>query len=254
MAPGVSFRNFAHVQEESTMYSVVLLTAMLGGAEAPDHLGRHGGGGGCCGSSAGYSCGGGYGGCYGGGGGRLFGHRRGGGCYGGGGGCYGGYGGGYGGCYGGYGGGYGGCYGGYGGGYGGCYGGSPYAGCVGGTVVPYHPPEDVKKMPKPDDKKKKDDDKDDSVRTLPAMAPATIVVNLPADAKLTVDDNATSSTSERRLFVTPNLMTGREYHYTLKAEVIRDGKTVSVEEHVAVRPGEETRVTLKLPSAVASAR
>jgi len=103
------------------MYSVVLVVALAGSAEAPD-CHRHSCSG-CYGGSSGCH-GGGYGGCHGGG-------------YGG---CYGG--GGYGGCYGG-GGGYGGCYGG-GGGYGGCYGGG-YGG--GGMYV-----EPIKKMPGVDKK------------------------------------------------------------------------------------------------------
>jgi uncharacterized protein (TIGR03000 family) len=263
------------------MYSVVLMMAIAGGSEAPDHGLRGGGGGGCYGGGYGGCYGGGYGGCYGGG--------YGGGCYGGGyGGCYGGgyggcYGGGYGGCYGGgygggyggcYGGGYGGCYGGgyggcYGGGYGGCYGGT-YAGCYGGgygmgcyggvisggtypagTVVPGgKPPEDVKKMPKPETGTKPPEE----TFLAPDAAPATLVVSLPADAKLTIDDNPTASTSERRVFVTPSLKMGKEYHYSLKAEVVRDGKPVVIEKVVAVKPGEQTQVTLSVPTTTVAAR
>jgi uncharacterized protein (TIGR03000 family) len=36
----------------------------------------------------------------------------------------------------------------------------------------------------------------------------------------------------------------REYHYTLKAEAVRDGKPVKVERTIAVRAGETTPVTL----------
>jgi uncharacterized protein (TIGR03000 family) len=79
-------------------------------------------------------------------------------------------------------------------------------------------------------------------------APATIVVNLPADAKLLIDDNATTSTSDRRVFVSPDLNPGKEYHYTLKAEVLRDGKAVTVEEKITVKAGEETKVSLTLPA------
>jgi uncharacterized protein (TIGR03000 family) len=218
------------------MYSVVLMMAMTSGAEAPD-FGR---GGGCCGC-----CGGGYSGCYGGGcygggggchgGGRLFGGRHG--CHGGGG-CYGGgcYGGGYGGCYGG---GYGGCYGG-GMSYGGCYGGG-YGGCTGGIIMQSGgKPEDIKKMPKPGG--------DEAV----APAPAKIIVSLPADAKLTIDGVATTSTSEERVFESPALPYGREFHYTLRAEVIRDNKPVRMEQFVSVRAGQESKVALTLPQGVAA--
>jgi uncharacterized protein (TIGR03000 family) len=240
------------------MYSVVLMMAMTtGGDVAECH--RQGGcaGGGCMGyyggGCYGGSCTGYYGGgCSGGGhrflggGGGLFRHG-GGGCYGGGcygGGCYGGgcYGGG---CYGGgcmgYGyGGYGGCTGGYGG-YGGCTGGSMYYG-PGGTYGPGGPyrPEEIKTMPKEEPKK-----------TGQISAPATLIVSLPADAKLVVDDTPTNSTSAERTFVSPVLNPGVDYNYTLKAEVVRDGKKVQVEEKVTVRAGKETRVTL-MPTLVAA--
>ena len=73
-------------------------------------------------------------------------------------------------------------------------------------------------------------------------APASIVVSLPADARLTVDDTVTKSTSANRLFATPALETGKEFHYTLKAEVVRDGQKLTASEKVTVRAGEETRV------------
>jgi uncharacterized protein (TIGR03000 family) len=85
-------------------------------------------------------------------------------------------------------------------------------------------------------------------------APAKIVVDLPADATLTIDDAATKATSATRVFVSPSLPTGQEYHYTLKAEVVRDGKAFSVEKTIAVRGGEETRVALRMPEATVASR
>jgi uncharacterized protein (TIGR03000 family) len=196
------------------MYSVVLMMALTSGGDTPD---MHRGGG-CCGG----------GGCYGGGchgGGRRHG-RRGGGCCGGGcyGGCYGGVGYGYGGCYGG---GYGGCYGSMGGG---CYGGTPMM--PGGTA-----PEKLKKEPT---------EKKSSTQASPSSA--TIVVSLPADAKLLIDNEATTSVGDSRVFVSPTLNPGREYHYTLKAQAVRDGKPVTVERVIAVRAGEITPASLTLPA------
>jgi uncharacterized protein (TIGR03000 family) len=78
-------------------------------------------------------------------------------------------------------------------------------------------------------------------------APATIQVNLPADATLTIDGAVTSSTSASRAFATPTLETGKEYYYTLKAEIVRDGKTLSATKRVAVRAGEETRLEIEIP-------
>jgi uncharacterized protein (TIGR03000 family) len=81
---------------------------------------------------------------------------------------------------------------------------------------------------------------------------ATIVATLPADAKLLIDDQPTVSTSGTRVFITPALDNGRDFHYTLKAEVVREGKTQSVVKEVTVRAGQETRVNIELPVAVAS--
>jgi uncharacterized protein (TIGR03000 family) len=114
-------------------------------------------------------------------------------------------------------------------------------GCYGGHVVPKKDGKEPEKL------KDKPKEKDKETRVTPA--PATIVVSLPADAKLFVDDAATTSTGSSRVFVSPSLNPGREYHYTIKAEVIRNGKPVKVEQVVAVRAGETTPVPLTLPAA-----
>jgi uncharacterized protein (TIGR03000 family) len=85
-------------------------------------------------------------------------------------------------------------------------------------------------------------------------APATIVVSLPAEAKLTIDDAATRSTSSVRVFSTPTLDNGKDFFYTLKAEIVRDGQTVTATKKVAVRAGEETRVALEFPVANVASR
>jgi uncharacterized protein (TIGR03000 family) len=182
------------------MYSIVLMMALTGSADAPA-LGHHGCGG-CCGGC--YGCSGCYGCC--------------GGCYGGG----------------------------YV--YSGCYG-SCYGGCWGGYMMPAAPagaPEKPpEKMPKPTDGKDKKDE-----ASVPA--PATIVVSLPADAKLAIDDHLTASTSEARVFVSPELAPGKDFTYTLKAEIMRDGQKLTATERVSVRAGQETRVSLN-PSQFAAA-
>jgi uncharacterized protein (TIGR03000 family) len=195
------------------MYSVVLMMALTGSADVPafgHHNGCHG--------------------CYGGGH-HLF-HRRhgcsGGGCYGG---CSG-------------------YWGGYASGCCGCYGGGGVVIHEGAVKSKEGDKGDGKreKVGKPGDKDKGGDkkkDKGDEETLLPA--PATILVSLPAEAKLTVDGAATQSTSSTRTFASPALEPGRDYYYTLKAEIVRDGQTVSTSRRVAVRAGEQTRVTLKFP-------
>ncbi len=77
-------------------------------------------------------------------------------------------------------------------------------------------------------------------------------MTLPADAKLTIDDEPTVSTSESRVFVTPSLPPGKTFHYVLKATVVRDGKTETVTKQVAVRAGEDTRIEIDIPEAAAA--
>ena len=84
--------------------------------------------------------------------------------------------------------------------------------------------------------------------------PATIRVTLPADATLTIDGQPTKSTAADRLFQTPALETGKEFQYTLRATVVRGDDTVSVERRVTVRAGQESRVSLTLPSVGADSR
>jgi uncharacterized protein (TIGR03000 family) len=210
------------------MYSVVLLVAMSGTADTPAGLlGRHGGGGGC------------YGGCSGGGHGRKhrgFGRRRhgcsGGGCNGGG--CNGG-----------------GCYG------GGCYGGMPVGGCYGGMPIigGMKPPGggdmkgdkdkgsgDNKDKDKGKNKGNKNDDNKNDDQEVRTSAPATIVVSLPAEAKLTVDGTATKSTSAQRTFTTPALSPARDFYYTFRATIVREGRPISAEQRVRVRAGQKTPV------------
>lgn len=231
------------------MYSVVLMMALAGGEAAPAFGGR--GCKGCYGCNGCYSCascGGGYscGGCYSscGGcwgcnsckGGGLFRKRCHGcngcnGCYSS---CHGCHGGCYGGCYGssyavsGCGG-----YGGYGCGAG-C--GAPVV--VPAPVAPVAPAAPAKGAPKASDKE----------ASLPA--PATILVSIPAEAKLTIDDQATTSTAATRVFTSPVLVQGQEFTYTLKATIVRDGRELSTTKVVPVRAGEETRVSIEFPTAV----
>jgi len=83
---------------------------------------------------------------------------------------------------------------------------------------------------------------------------AAMLVELPADATLTVDGVATTSTSASRLLVTPPLEAGKTFHYTLTAQVVRDGNVQTVTRQVAVRAGEETHVTLDVPVAAVAVR
>lgn len=81
---------------------------------------------------------------------------------------------------------------------------------------------------------------------------ATLIVNLPENATLTIDGEETTSTSAQRVFVTPALEDGKEYEYTLKAKVERDGKVEIATAKVSFRAGETKPVELKFAQGVAA--
>lgn len=76
---------------------------------------------------------------------------------------------------------------------------------------------------------------------------ATIVVTIPADAKLTIHDHLTASTSGKRTFVTPALKPGQLYYYTFKATLSRNNKVETITRRVKLQAGKEVRINLKLP-------
>jgi uncharacterized protein (TIGR03000 family) len=188
------------------------------------------------------------------------GHRRGG-CHG----CNGGYaacgcwGGCYGGCYGGWGGCYGGCYGGYGGCWGGYRGGGTYRISTSGYYGSYNMMPYTEYMPSDGSRRERigDDNRGNRERNenteererVSQAAPARLIVQLPTDAKLTIDGNPTKSTSAERVFASPPLEPGRTFYYTLRATMVREDQPFTTEQRVRVRAGEVTRVKMEFPAA-----
>jgi len=81
------------------------------------------------------------------------------------------------------------------------------------------------------------------MKTGAVEAPATILVSVPENAKLTIDDAATAATAAQRVFVTPALVPGKSYHYTMKVEYVKEGKPVVITKKVDVTAGNETNVS-----------
>jgi len=81
----------------------------------------------------------------------------------------------------------------------------------------------------------------------PAVVPqdttASLIVELPADAKLYIDGQSTQATSARREFISPPLDAKQSYFYNLKAELVRDGKTYDETRRVTVKAGKQTRAS-----------
>jgi uncharacterized protein (TIGR03000 family) len=74
---------------------------------------------------------------------------------------------------------------------------------------------------------------------------AKLVVELPADAKLFIDDMPMKTTSGVRAFNTPTLEPGQAYYYMVRVETMRDGKPVSETRRVIVRAGMTARADFK---------
>jgi uncharacterized protein (TIGR03000 family) len=81
----------------------------------------------------------------------------------------------------------------------------------------------------------------------PEARTATIVVRLPADAKLTIDGAPTKSTSSERSFITPPLEVGKAFAYTFEAQFVRGNQTIRVTEEVPIRAGANQVITLGQP-------
>lgn len=109
-----------------------------------------------------------------------------------------------------------------------------YSPCCGGVVapqvVPVPPAKGGEKVPGPKEKKPGEEQS------------ARVTVNLPSDARLWVDAVECPLTSSVRSFNTPALNPGQRYAYNLKAEIVRDGRTITETQRVVLTPGEESRV------------
>jgi uncharacterized protein (TIGR03000 family) len=80
-------------------------------------------------------------------------------------------------------------------------------------------------------------------------SPATVVVRLPAGARLTIDGRPTRATGATRRFVSPPLQPGKTYTYRLRAEMGLEGRTVSATQTVTVQAGRRSQVQFGLSEA-----
>jgi uncharacterized protein (TIGR03000 family) len=83
--------------------------------------------------------------------------------------------------------------------------------------------------------KNKNGEKKDDVKL--STSRAKLIVELPADAKLFIDDVPMKTPSGKRAFNTPTLEPGQAYYYMVRIEYVRDGKPVSETRRVIVRAG-----------------
>lgn len=91
--------------------------------------------------------------------------------------------------------------------------------------------------------------------TRATRAPATVVVQVPADADLFVDNQRSQLSTTTRKFVTPALEPGQDYYYDLRVEAMRDGQVVRDSKRVTIRAGSVARIDFRdsVPGEVAVA-
>jgi len=81
---------------------------------------------------------------------------------------------------------------------------------------------------------------------------AKLIVDLPPDAMLFIDDQPMKITSQHPIFATPKLEDGKTYFYEVRAEVVRDGKVLTDTKRVEFRAGDELRESFASLGPVAS--
>jgi uncharacterized protein (TIGR03000 family) len=79
-------------------------------------------------------------------------------------------------------------------------------------------------------------------------ADGLLAVNVPDDAKIFVNGQPTTSTGSLRQYISRDLKNGFNYSYEVRAEAIRDGKTVEQLKTVNVRAGETATVNFDFPA------
>ena len=78
-----------------------------------------------------------------------------------------------------------------------------------------------------------------------------LVVNVPADAKVFVNGRPTTSTGEHRQYVSHGLEAGMRYEYQVRAEIVRDGKTISDTKTVQLTAGSQSSIAFDMSSSPA---
>jgi uncharacterized protein (TIGR03000 family) len=78
----------------------------------------------------------------------------------------------------------------------------------------------------------------------PETRVAYLNLKVPADAKVYLQDQQMTLAGTERRFVTPELQDGKQHTYTVRVEVVRDGRTISKTTTAAVKPGQEVQIAV----------
>jgi uncharacterized protein (TIGR03000 family) len=83
---------------------------------------------------------------------------------------------------------------------------------------------------------------------------ARLIVQLPADAKLFIDEQLMKTGSDKRTFNTPVLTRDQTYYYMLRVEATRDGQPITETKRVILKAGEVVRADFSAMDAVTTAK
>jgi len=75
---------------------------------------------------------------------------------------------------------------------------------------------------------------------------ATLNVHVPADAKVFVNGLATKSTGADRRYVSNGLQAGYNYSYEVRAELVREGRTITETKVIKLQAGDNSEVAFEL--------
>jgi uncharacterized protein (TIGR03000 family) len=85
-------------------------------------------------------------------------------------------------------------------------------------------------------------------QTSNARIDGLLAVNVPEDARIYVNGQATTSTGSSRQYVSRDLQTGFNYTYEVRAEVVRDGRAIEQVKKVDLRAGETANLAFDFPA------
>jgi len=81
-----------------------------------------------------------------------------------------------------------------------------------------------------------------------------LTINVPADAKVFVNDKPTTSTGPRRQYKSSGLQPDSVYRYHVRAEFVRDGEPVTEEKTVELTGGKSISIAFNIAPAAPEAQ
>jgi uncharacterized protein (TIGR03000 family) len=80
-------------------------------------------------------------------------------------------------------------------------------------------------------------------RSLDGSQTALLSVSVPAETKIYINGTATTSSGSERQYISRGLTSGNRYEYEVKAEITRDGNTVTETKNVTLAAGQQVNVS-----------